>query len=113
MLPVPPDAEKKRKVAMEIGVDPEELMNAAWDVRIVDEETIEKVSNSIYTIANVLSDIAYSRYQVSLKNMELRKNSNMKSDFLANMSHEIRTPMNAVIGMAEMALREDVSPAAK
>ena len=113
MLPVPPDAEKKRKVAMEIGVDPEELMNAAWDVRIVDEETIEKVSNSIYTIANVLSDIAYSRYQVSLKNMELRKNSNMKSDFLANMSHEIRTPMNAVIGMAEMALREELTPAAR
>lgn len=113
MLPVPPDAEKKRKVAMEIGVDPEELMNAAWDVRIVDEETIEKVSNFIYTIANVLSDIAYSRYQVSLKNMELRKNSNMKSDFLANMSHEIRTPMNAVIGMAEMALREELTPAAR
>ncbi len=37
----------------------------------------------------------------------------MKSDFLANMSHEIRTPMNAVLGMAEMALREDMSPAAK
>ena len=113
MLPVPPDEEKKRKVAMEIGVDPEELMNAAWNVRIVDEDTIEKVSNSIYTIANVLSDIAYSRYQVSLKNMELRKNSNMKSDFLANMSHEIRTPMNAVIGMAEMALREELTPAAR
>jgi CheY-like chemotaxis protein len=33
--------------------------------------------------------------------------SRAKSDFLAKMSHEIRTPMNAIIGMAELALRED------
>ena len=30
-----------------------------------------------------------------------------KSDFLANMSHEIRTPMNAIIGMCELALRDN------
>ena len=30
-----------------------------------------------------------------------------KSDFLARMSHEIRTPMNGIIGMTEIALREN------
>lgn len=113
LLTIPPDEDKIRKVAEDIGVDGDELMRAAGDVRIVDKRTIEKVSNAIYTIANVLSEIGYSKYQVNLKNMELRKTSNMKSDFLANMSHEIRTPMNAVIGMAEMALREEVTPAAR
>lgn len=36
------------------------------------------------------------------------KAANSKSIFLANMSHEIRTPMNGIVGLVDLALREDM-----
>ncbi|MBQ7581631.1 MAG: response regulator, partial [Lachnospiraceae bacterium] len=32
-----------------------------------------------------------------------------KTTFLNNMSHDIRTPMNAIVGLSELALKEDLS----
>lgn len=36
--------------------------------------------------------------------------SNTKSTFLANMSHELRTPMSSVLGVAQLALDDELSP---
>jgi signal transduction histidine kinase/CheY-like chemotaxis protein/HPt (histidine-containing phosphotransfer) domain-containing protein len=58
-----------------------------------------------FTICLVILRIAAGK-------MKADERSDRKSNFLANMSHEIRTPMNAIIGFAELALREDIPPAA-
>ena len=108
-----PDPEQVLTIAQEIGVDGQEYLRAVEKVNILEQKTIDSAAKFLYMIADVLSEMAYNKYLVYRANQELERSSHMKSDFLANMSHEIRTPMNAVIGMAEMALREELPPAAK
>ena len=113
VLPEPADKEKITEVAMEIGVEPDAFWEAVQEVQVLDKKTIDEAAKFLYTITNIFSDVAYGKYMAIQANKDLEKTANMKSDFLANMSHEIRTPMNAIIGMAEMALREDLSPTAR
>ena len=37
--------------------------------------------------------------------------SRLKSEFTANLSHEIRTPITGMLGMSELLLEEDLTPA--
>jgi signal transduction histidine kinase/CheY-like chemotaxis protein/HPt (histidine-containing phosphotransfer) domain-containing protein len=108
-----PDINQVLSVAKEIGVEPISYVQAAMRVNIVAKPHIDRAADFLYTIANILSSIAYHKYEANQANIEVQKSARMKSDFLANMSHEIRTPMNAVIGMAEMALREELPPTAR
>ncbi len=102
-----------RVVAKDLDIELEPYWDALQKVPIMEKERIDSAAEFLYTTASVLSDIVYGKYLALEANKEVERTASMKSDFLANMSHEIRTPMNAVIGMAEMALREDLSPSAR
>jgi signal transduction histidine kinase/DNA-binding NarL/FixJ family response regulator/HPt (histidine-containing phosphotransfer) domain-containing protein len=60
---------------------------------------------------NLESTVRERTRELEQQTQKAESASRAKSAFLARMSHEIRTPMNAVIGMSELALREDASPA--
>lgn len=109
--PLPED--KIIAYAKELDIPPQEYLEAARKIPVLPKEKIERIAAYLYTMGNILSYMAYKQYITIQMSSKLEQESHMKSDFLANMSHEIRTPMNAVIGMAEMALREDLPPIAR
>lgn len=104
-----PDIIKVMQNAGELRIDLIKYLQAVMKVKILDKGAIERHASFLYTLTDIISSIAYHKYKMEEANIEIEKIANMKSDFLANMSHELRTPMNAVIGMAEMALRKDMS----
>lgn len=70
----------------------------------------DKYDTTPYTIVEkfLLSELV-STLSAYVTKLNAERANKAKSAFLSNMSHEIRTPMNAILGMADVALREDVS----
>ena len=68
------------------------------------EESTLRPAARIFTDAVVTKELELNLQKAK---DEAEKMSNAKTTFLAQISHEIRTPMNAVIGMSEIALREN------
>lgn len=113
VLSEPPDIERIREIAHEIEVDEDAFVEAAKKTQIVPQSAIDRSTKFIFDFANILSAMAYKEFRARELSREAMQAATQKSDFLANMSHEIRTPMNAVLGMAELALREEMSPQAQ
>ncbi len=70
----------------------------------------DKYDTTPYTVVEkfLLSELVntLSAYVTKLR---AERENKAKSTFLSNMSHEIRTPMSAILGMVDVALREEVS----
>ena len=96
-----------------------EHLTAAGDLLPVEVTFIRVEFKGSYRLAGYFRDLREQRAvmeemqraeQKSRDARELAEDSaRIKSEFLANMSHEIRTPMNGIIGITNLAIKNDKS----
>lgn len=61
VLPEEPDEEKFRRIAGEIGVDPDRYIAALRKVKVVPKKQIEAAADLLWQMANALSEVGYQR----------------------------------------------------
>lgn len=61
----PEDLDKYRKLAEEIGIDPEEYVAALKKVKIVSEERVRAAADLLYIVTGEISRMGYQRYILS------------------------------------------------
>ena len=62
---------KFRKIAVELGIDPEEYINAVKKVKVILNSRLKAAADFLYVIAKVLSSIAYSNLRTKETNTSL------------------------------------------
>ena len=100
-----------------------DLPEGHWDLALAPTEGWRKASEAgpevlamrfgRYAVVIVVLGLIFQQMErmrlLRAANENAKAQVEFKSSFLANMSHEIRTPMNGIIGMASLALSDDLS----
>ncbi len=68
VLPEPPDENKFRRIAGELGIDPNRYVAALKKVKIVPKKQIDAAANLLFQMANALSDVGYQKLVAQQKN---------------------------------------------
>lgn len=114
----PPDENKFRRIAEEIGVDPEEYVQSLRKVKVVERERVESAAQVLYMVANTLSKLGYEQYklkymsksindsleqissamdQLSASSITVSENQHSLNDEIQNIQ-KVSTEINEILG---------------
>ena len=105
VLPAPPDEDKFRKIAVEIGVDPDEYIEALRKIKIVSEDKINHAAELLYfTIHQVIENHAKEKKAVEL-NIALTKKINSASSLIESITR-LAKELDTQIDLEARALKD-------
>lgn len=93
-----PDDDKFRRIAAEIGVDPERYVRAVHKVPIVPKKQIDASANLLFQMANALSDVGYQR--------ALAQSKSENQDAIVSVIQDRFTEINTQTEESVAAIRE-------
>lgn len=85
------DAVNCRKIAKEIGVDPQKYISAMKEIPIVNPEKIQAAAKVLYTVASTLSKYAYQSIKLKESNREIALSYNRLENIFNTMSDGVLT----------------------
>jgi signal transduction histidine kinase/CheY-like chemotaxis protein len=103
----------------ELEISARKVARGDLNVQIEQSESSDEIARLSQRLGEMLQQLNQAQQlKLDAVNAQFEKekaeaSARSKGEFLAKMSHEIRTPMNAITGMAELALRENMSIAVR
>ncbi|MGN0642647.1 MAG: PocR ligand-binding domain-containing protein [Huintestinicola sp.] len=101
VLPETPDEAKFRRIAEELGIDPNEYIRALRQVKIVPKAQIDASAKFLHTVANIISEIAYSRYVTQQKNKSVTMEMEVTREIVDKTREFVGTTVDSIRSMGE------------
>ena len=105
-----PDEEEFRKIAVEIGVDPDDYIRALRKIQIMDKSKIDAAADFLFTIAKILSQTAYNTYLanqastgLATTNKSLVRQLDKAEDTVSRITEKINTLSEAFDNVSKIA----------
>ncbi len=96
-----PDESKFRKIASELGINPDDYINALRKVKVVPRERVEASAKFLHTIAKNISAMAYSSYLEKQRINMLSSSINATSDVMHRVEAVAESCISSVNAMDE------------
>jgi len=99
-----PNEAKFRRIARELGVDPDEYVAAVRNIPVISEEKVRSIAKVLFSVANTFSEMAYRALEIKENNRKLVLTNNQLNNILQSMSdgvimvdnHGVITQVNPV-----------------